>query len=253
LSLAAPLLLAAAPPLWAQVAASSEDAAAPPARAGVLGTTEEELRAQFGDALRSVKLERPLALTEQIAAARGGSAAAEPSETGAAAAEPPDPFAEQVRLAREVGSRDVRRVEYELFRGRVYRVRWQLDDRFERPIMDSLVARLRERFGKPAYDQTIEGKFASGRATLRRAAWRRETRVLEVRQLHPLNGGPLFLTLSDEPALRAIVASRGTVAPEPESSGPWWQEPQKPTGIPTSQERDSLLQSVDGLLSRIPF
>lgn len=216
-----------------------------------LGMTEAELRAEFGDALQSSVVERPRSLTEKIMQMQRRAEEEKPQ------AEPPvapgDPFAEQTRLVREVRRGDVRRVEYELFRGTVYRIRWQLSDRFERPLMNPLVARLSDRFGTPLYDQQIEGKLGSGKATLRRTGWRSKARILEVRQLHPLVGGPTFLTLSDEAAMRAIVASRGTVLPEPESSGPWWQEPLRQPAIPTPAETERLLEDIDRLLSQIAF
>ncbi len=218
-----------------------------------LGVTEEELRAEFGDALQSAKIERPLALTEKIMQARRRTDEEQASGTSEPPGERRDLFAEQKRLVREVRGGDVRRVEYEIFRGKVYRIRWQLRDRFERPLMNSLVAHLSDRFGEPFYDQQIEGKLASGKATLRRAGWRRGSRSLELRQLHPFSGGPLFLTLSDQTAIRAIVASRGSVLPEPESSGVWWQEPLSRPAILTPEERDPLLKSIDALLSQINF
>jgi hypothetical protein len=232
-------------------APASEEGVGSRPHAGGLGTTLEELRAEFGDALRVAELEPSRAPAEQILGSHERTV--EPGASADPVPEQWDPFTEQIRLVREGRSEDVRQVEYELFRSRVYRIRWRLSDRFERPLMGALVARLRERLGKPYYDQQIEGKFASGRATLRRAAWRRADRSLEVRQLHPQNGGPLYLTLSDPIAIRAIVASRGTVAPEPESSGPWWQEPQKSPGILTPGERDTLLRAVEALLGPIGF
>ena len=168
----------------------------------------------------------------------------------APAADVKDPFSEQRRLVRQPDDEDVRRVEYELFRHRVYRVRWQLAERFERPWMAPLVAHLTAELGKPYYDQLIEGKFGSGRATLRRAAWQHKPRGLEVRQLNPLLGGPFFLTLSDQAAIKAIVASGGTAAPEPDSIGPWWQEPVKPPALLTARERDALLVAFDGVLAQ---
>lgn len=245
-----PAVLAAALLLGAVGVASAGDESPTPLPAR-LGMTEAELRAELGDALQSAVVERPQPLTEKILQMQRR------GEEETADAEPPvaprDLFAEQKRLVREVGRRDVRRVEYELFRGTVYRIRWQLSERFERPLMNALVAHLSGRFGKPLYDQQIEGKLASGKATLRRTAWRSEARILEVRQLHPLVGGPTFLTLSDEVAVRVIVASRGAVLPEPESSGAWWQEPVRRLAILTPAETELLLQAIDPLLSQIAF
>ncbi len=225
---------------------------APTALPERLGATEEELRAEFGDALQPAKIERPLALTEKIMQARRRTDEAKASGISEPPGELRDLFAEQKRLVREVGG-DVRRVEYEIFREKVYRIRWQLSDRFERPLMNPLVAHLSDRFGEPFYNQQIEGKLASGKATLYRAGWRRGSRSLELRQLHPMSGGPLFLTLSDQTAIRAIAASRGSVLPEPESSGVWWQERLSRPVILTPEERDLLLKSIDALISQINF
>ena len=164
-----------------------------------------------------------------------------------------DPFEGQQRLRRKPEGGDVQSVEYELFRGRVYRVRWQLAPRFERPLMTSLVAHLTPKLGKPYYDQLIEGKFGTGRATLRRAGWRDGPRSLEIRQLNPQVGGPVFLTLSDQATLRAIADAGGTAALEPDSIGPWWQKPIKPFAPLTAPERDALLVAFDGVLAEVDW
>jgi hypothetical protein len=216
--------------------------------------TEAELRAALGDTLRVAKIERPVPFTEKVMQARRQ--IAEPPDTAPATDPEPAPrdlYTEQQRFERQPGAKDVSRVAYQLFRGKVYRIRWQLSDRFERPLMNPLVAHLTESLGEPVYDQQIEGDLASGTATLRRAGWRRGSRTLEFRQLHPSTGGPLYLTLSDEAAIRAIIAARGAVQPEPDSIGAWWDKPvRRPTPL-TPEERDSLLQSVDALLPKIAF
>ena len=222
-------------------------------RPALLGRGEAALREEFGAALRS----------EPIEPRRGSVGVPEklksPAETlapGATARTLPatatqDPFAGQQRFVRYPEDADVRRVEYELFRTRVYRVRWQLAGRFERPIMASLTAHLTAELGKPYYDQLIEARFGSGRATLRRAAWRNGTRTLEVRQLNPSVGGPVFLTLSDQAKIKSIIASGGTAAPEPDSIGPWWQEPVKASAPVTDRERKALLAAFDIVLARV--
>ncbi len=222
---------------------------------GRLGMTEAELRAEFGEALKASAIERPVPFTEQITRARRQAAEAAGLEpiAPAPAPEPRDLYTEQERFERQVGRRDVSRVEYQLFRGKVYRIRWQLSDRFERSLMNPLVAHLKLSLGAPLYDQQIEGKLAAGTATLRRAGWRRGIRTLEVRQLHPFTGGPLYLTVSDEAAIRAIIAARGAVQPEPDSIGAWWQEPVRGPTLLTPEERDLLLRSIDALLAQIDF
>ena len=149
------------------------------------------------------------------------------------------------------GAEGIDRVEFELFRDRVYRVRWKLAERFERPVMPSLVDHLTADLGRPYYDQTIEGKFGSGRATMRRAGWKNEDRNLELRQLNPMVGGPLFLTVSDLGAIREIIASGGTAAPEPDSIGPWWQKAVKPLPPVTPPERKALLDGFHVVLARV--
>jgi hypothetical protein len=229
------------------------------ARSTWLGRGEAELREAFGAALLLVPIGPGrtsvpvMAKTEadpQQAEPAGASAAPGASKTSAAS--PPlaatkDPFAEQRRLVRHPSSGDVRRVEYELFRDRVYRVRWRLAERFERPLMDALVAHLTTKLGKPYYDQVIEGKFGSGRATLRRAGWRNESRIIELRQLNPLVGGPLYLSLSDQSGIAGIVASGGTAAPEPDSIGRWWTTPIEPQGALTARDRTTLVGAFDGV------
>jgi hypothetical protein len=214
--------------------------------AAALGATEAELRARFGEALRTLEVERALTAHETIVAMR------EPKRPSLDD-EPAQPFAGQLRLARWVREGDVRAIEYDLFQGRVYRMRWRMAERFERPLMTHLIAHLRERLGEPAYDQTLKAKLGSPRAELRRAGWRRGTRALEIRQLHPLGGGPLFVTLSDAKAMQGIVDAGAVVMPQPETSEEWWRRPQRPSSIPTRAERETLLAVVDALLAPIGF
>jgi hypothetical protein len=225
----------------------------------LLGRGEADLRAEFGAALLSEPIESrrrsapvPVPQKPQSSSQTTSSGGAPPTlpATAVPATETKDPFAEQQRFVRNPDDPDVRRVEYELFRSRVYRVRWQLAERFERPIMASLVAHLTEDLGKPRYDQLIEGKFGTGRATLRRAAWQSGPRNLEIRQLNPNVGGPIFLTLSDQTMIKSIIASGGTAAPEPDSLGPWWQAPLKPSPPLTRQERAALLAGFHGVLEQ---
>ena len=119
--------------------------------------------------------------------------------------------------------------------------------------MPTLVAHLSERLGEPAYDQTIEAKLGSGRSDLRRAGWRRGDLTIEVRQLHPFTGGPLFVSLSDRAVMDRIVDAHGIVLPQPETTSAWWSRPQRAVSLPTSQERESLAHSIDALLAKIEF
>ena len=219
----------------------------------MLGRKETALREEFGAALLPQPIEKRRILNPGQVALPAGAM----NSKDAARAQPPadakDPFEGQQRLRRKPEDGDVQSVEYELFRGRVYRVRWQLVERFERPLMTSLVAHLTTQLGKPYYDQLIEGKFGTGRATLRRAGWRDGPRSLEIRQLNPQLGGPIFLTLSDQATLRAIADAGGTAAPEPDSIGPWWQKPVKPFARLTAPERDALLVAFDGVLAEVDW
>jgi len=213
------------------------------------------LRNEFGTALVSEEIvSRPPAVPglENLGASKpvaGQPAAVEPTPETAAK----DPFIEQQRLAHSANQGDVQRVEYELFRTRVYRVRWRFAKRFERPLMDSLVASLTADLGKPYYDQMIKAKFASGRATLRRAGWRNGDQTLEIRQLNPLVGGPLYMTLSDQAAIKTIVGAGGTAAPEPDSIGRWWTEPIEMHSPLTGKEQRALVDAFEVVRSGVEW
>lgn len=225
--------------LLAGPAAGEEPDAAAPAP---LGASEAALRRHFGDALREVEVARPPSVFDQIAAAR---------PDGGTGGEPPrDPFADQLRLARR-GEGDVARVELDLHGGRVYRVRWQLAPRFERSLMAALVDRLSKRLGPPEYDQTLPAELGSPRSELRRAGWRRGDRLLELRQLHPLTGGPIFLSLARRSALQAIVDAGGTPLPQPERSGEWWRRAQREPKLLPERERDALVAAVSALVDAL--
>jgi len=221
----------------------------PPVRAEWLGQSEGALRAEFGSSLLSEPIVRR---HETLAAIRPSTPGAgdepadrAPGDQEAASSEAKSPFKDQHRLVQKVRAGDISQVEYELFQDRVYRIRWQLAERFERPLIDPLVAHLTAKLGKPYYDQLIEGKFGSGRATFRRAAWRSGDRNLEIRQLNPLVGGSIFLTLSDVSTVRTIVASGGTAAPEPDSIGRWWTKPIRAPKPMSVAESEALLAAID--------
>jgi hypothetical protein len=211
-----------------------------------LGAEESALRTAWGEGL----LARPIEHREPELYRP-----AFPRPTGEAESAPTrDRYAEQIRLRRAVPAGDVRSVEYELFRGRVYRIRWELADRFHTRFMDELVHQVTHCYGAPAYDQTIEAKIASGEATLRRAGWRRAGRLLEIRQLNPLLGGPVFITVTDIDASQAIIAARGTLAPEPERRAePWWKRAGEPPQLPSEDERAALVRAVAAVLSQTDF
>ena len=211
-----------------------------------LGTEEAELRTAWGDALQAVVIENPeQGLHRSIVPSAADDT--EPLQTAT-------PYAGQLRLRRRVAEGDVRSVEYELFRGRVYRIRWELSDRFHLRIMDDVVHQATHCYGAPEYDQTIEAKIASGEATRRRSGWRREGRLLEIRQLNPLLGGPVFVTVTDIDASQEVIAARGSLAPEPERRAePWWQRPKESPRLPSDEERESLVRAIAAVLSLTVF
>jgi hypothetical protein len=220
--------------------AASADEAATADAPSPLGVSEQALRAHYGDALREAPVARTPSLYDRIAEAQPG---AEEVET-------PDPFAGQQRLARP-GEGDVQRIELELHEARVFRVRWRLSERFERPLMPALVAHVTDRLGAPDYDQTLPATLGSKRSELRRTGWTVAGRAFELRQLHPFTGGPMFLSVSDPAALQAIVAAGGTPLPQPESTGGWWRRPQREPRLPSEAEREALVGDVGALVTTL--
>lgn len=223
--------------LAASAAVGEESADTEPAP---LGATAAALRERFGDELRPVEAVRSESVFEQIAPRR---------EEDTGGTEPPTGPA-QLRLARP-SSGDVRRVEYDLSEGRVYRVRWRLAERFEHPILGAVVVRVGERLGRPDYDQTLRAELGSERADLRRTGWTLGPRQLEIRQLHPFTGGPIFLSLADVEAMQAIVEAKGVPLPQPETTGAWWRRPQRPPELPTEEERRELVAAIDALVAEL--
>lgn len=211
-----------------------------------LGAEESKLRTAWGDALQPQKIEHLGPDFQRLAQP--------PEVDDSNAKEGADPYADQLRLLRVLAKGDVRRVEYELFRGRVYRIRWELSDRYHAPIMDDFVQQAAECYGPFRYDQTIEAKLGSGESTLRRAGWERNGRLLEIRQLNPLGGGPLFVTMTDRKISKAIIAARGSLAPEPKRrSEPWWQRQNPSPAPPSEAERSALVQALAAVLSQTGF
>jgi hypothetical protein len=211
-----------------------------------LGAEESKLRTAWGDALQPQKIEHLGPDFQRLAQP--------PEVDDSNAKEGADPYADQLRLLRVLAKGDVRRVEYELFRGRVYRIRWELSDRFHAPIMDDFVHQAAHCYGPFRYDQTIEAKLGSGESTLRRAGWERNGRLLEIRQLNPLGGGPLFVTMTDRKISKAIIAARGSLAPEPNRrSEPWWQRKDSSPASPSDDERSALVRALASVLSQTGF
>jgi len=211
-----------------------------------LGAQEPKLRAAWGDALQPQTIEHLDPDFQRLARQP------EADDPGAKAGA--DPYAGQLRLQRVLAEGDVRRVEYELFRGRVYRIRWELSDRFHAPIMDDFVHQAAHCYGPFRYDQTIEAKLGSGESTLRRAGWERNGHLLEIRQLNPLGGGPLFVTMTDRKISKAIIAARGSLAPEPKRrSEPWWRRKDTSPAPPSDEQRSTLVRAFAAVLSQTGF
>jgi len=221
-----------------------------------LGRSGEDLRHEFGGKLHPEKIERrrnnfpviPNRSTDLDETSE------KPDEaTLRTDADEGNPFRNQSRLVRPIDDGDVQNITYELWHDRVYRVRWQLGERFERPIMASLVERLTPQWGSPSYDQRIDAKFGSGRSTLQRVGWQEGAFVLEIRQLHPSIGGETYLTLSDWDIIREIVKVEETAAPEPDSTGPWWQAPVKDSSVLTDEEREKLVSDLISIVARVDW
>ena len=213
-----------------------------------IGTSRTTLGARFGDALVPQALERP-----QSALARRMEQQGPFGTPEAGAPDGRDPYANQVRLRRSVAGRDVLFAEYDLYDGSVYRIRWRLDGRFSVPIMGDFVAQATACYGEPAYDQEPEWKLSDGKAALRRTGWERDDRLLEVRQLHPLNGGPVFVTVTDLAIVGTIVAAQGFASPDPETSPPWWERPRTPRAALSGEERERLAHAFAHVLSLAEF
>ncbi len=180
-----------------------------------LGQSTEDLEAAFGDALR----------------ADGDTA-------------PPQ------RLSRSLADADVVAIDYDLHDGRIFRIRWRLAERFEVPVMDRLLVQGRACLGEPAYDQTLEPKPGRARPVIRRIGWNHGGKRVELRQVHPLTGGPTYLSVADRAALDAALKDPRTPLAEPEGTSPWWQRPQVPE-IPEDAERRALAEAFAFLLSQL--
>ena len=218
-----------------------------------LGTSLAALRERFGDALVPQNLVRPKSALERRMEKEASAAHPEGGSTAAATPKRHDPYVNQTRLRRSVAQRDILFAEYDLYGGRVYRIRWRLDDRFSVPIMGDLVSQATACYGEPSYDQEPEWKLSDGKSKLRRSGWERGERLLEVRQLHPLGGGAVFVTVTDLASVRAIVAAQGFASPDPETSPPWWTKPQAARSELSDVEREELVHDFTHVLSLTEF
>ena len=220
-----------------------------------LGMTEGDLAKIFGAALKPQKIEPAFEVSRGFEIRPGpamGKGAGTPATPKAPTAKA-DPWEGQVSLTRRPGPGDIAFAEYFLYRGKVYRIRWTLADRFTRPIMADLVALGTKRYGEPVYDQNIVWKPGDPRANLRRAAWARNGKLLEIRMLNPTTGGTAYLTLSDPKAIRAMVAAGGMAAPEPETAGSWWARPHAKPSVVRPEEKRALIDAAGALLTRSGF
>ena len=116
---------------------------------------------------------------------------------------------------------------------------------------DELLGRARKCFGRPEYDQTFEAEPGSSAATLRRIAWSHDERRIELRQLHPLRGGPVFLSVSAAAALRELGAAGLAPFPEPARSEPWWQRSLAPPKPLEPEESAALGDAFVRLLAQL--
>lgn len=219
------------------------------------GTTEEALRERFGSALREEPVEEKkhpgYAFMEEKMRARKL-----PGESDAEDSEPlvvQNPFEGQKKLVRTISGGDIVAAEYDLYKGKVYGIRWKLAERFERTIIEDYVAAATERYGTPDYDQYVGAKFGSGKVDLRRAGWSRKDKLLEVRQLDPNSGGPVYVMIADRTVYRAIVAAKGVVAPAPDTMKAWWERPARQYQPMTKGERETLLAAFGAVLDRTGF
>ena len=146
---------------------------------------------------------------------------------------------------------DVASIEYEIWNGRVYKIRWRLAERFERPVIDTLGKRARTCLGLPEYDQKFEAEPGSADATRRQIGWDHGERRIELRQLHPLRGGPVYLSVADYPVMREIVSNRVVLYPDPEKTGPWWERSMSPLRTAKDEERKQLGDAFVELLGQL--
>jgi hypothetical protein len=208
----------------------------------LLGASSESLRERFGEALRRVEVVVPETVYEQVL---------EGSRVAPAPQAPDKPaIGDQTRWWRAADGA-VSREEYDLAQDRVYRVRWQLAERYEHPLLNEVVARAAKRFGRPAYDQTLRAKPGSPRADLRRIGWYLDGRALEIRQLHPFTGGPIFASIANRAELQAIVDRRQTPLPQPDRTGAWWGRAQRPPSVLIDAQRRARVDEIGALLERI--
>lgn len=221
---------------------------------GFAHPTDRELREAFDDRQRCAEATAPAKLADpvrlgmsevELVAAVKGLLQDPPKGTG-------DPRGELglTRWVREASGRGLASVEYELWQGRVYRIRWRLAAHFERPVLKELIRRARVCFGAPDYDQKFEAEPSSPKATLQRIGWTHSEIRIELRQLHPLRGGPVYLTVSQNEMLREVGASRVPLFPEPDRSAPWWERSMHALVPVGDEEREKLGSEFLGLLSQ---
>ena len=223
------------------------------AQAGVAHPTEETLR---GARAERAACEVDVPAAERVDPARLGMSLAQLREAVGPLQQDPEPAAgaetndAPTRWLRDAGG-DLARVEYELFRDSVYRIRWQLSPEYERPALDGLSRRAQRCFGAPRFDQKFEAEPGSPAATLRRIGWTHGERRIELRQLHPLRGGPVFLSISSNTALRALGKAGHAPFPEPDRSEPWWQRETSPLEPVTAEEQSALDDRFARLLAQL--
>ncbi len=160
------------------------------------------------------------------------------------------PAKETTRLSvfhRQVASEEVAWVEYELFDDRVFRLRWCLAERFELPVYSNLTHRAGHYLGEPQLDKLVgedPHTPAHEAPVLRHSVWRRGERSLELRQINPLTGGPVFLTLTDGLAFKEAKAAHEPVLRPPDAMEMSWRK----VHIPSDDERWLLAWAFEDVL-----
>ncbi len=196
-----------------------------------LGMSEAELKERFGDALVPGRL----SLTELPAPVR--------------------PTAHRLlTFYREIGTAELAYAEYELFDDRVFRIRWCLTERFDLPIYPYLLHQAGHRLSKPQVDELVGSEPhvpAALAPVLRHASWTWNGRSLELRQLEPLSGGTVFLTLSDQRLEQEAKAAREHPPHQPDRMKFFWERENTRLRIPPEAERWHLVWAFDDVLAPV--
>jgi hypothetical protein len=191
-----------------------------------LGMSEAQLRQRFGEALVPGRRSRTvLGLPEK-------------------------PTTRLLVFHREIASSELAYAEYELFDGRVFRLRWCLAERFELPIFSNLKHQLSHYLSQPQVDKLV-GKDPHRPAhedpVLRYVRWRRQEHTLELRQINTMTGGRVFLTLMDSGVVEEIKAAHEPILGPPDDMEISWKQAR----LPSDEERWLLVWAFDDVLTAV--